>query len=221
MRAADRWREIEEELGEDWDEAHLRFVPEDKDAIGKAAAVLAPLGPGRAENELRFQVTRRGSSPERLRNLLARLDRKRVWGELTLVDATHVAPPAEGEAALAQPRRRHGLVEQWDEEIAKLPPGWRDLLLQLELDSTDFLASAALLGAPLNPTRVPGAVALRFRVSERGSGGYGTSPGMARRCLERMDAAGMTGELSVLNALSDVDNVATQGPVWRVAGRSV
>jgi hypothetical protein len=44
---------------------------------------------------------------------------------------------------------------------------------------------------------------------------------MVRRCLERMDEAGITGILSVLNALSETDNVGTQGPVWRVAGRSV
>jgi hypothetical protein len=31
----------------------------------------------------------------------------------------------------------------------------------------------------------------------------------------------VTGTLTVLNALSETDNVATQGPVWRLAGRSV
>ncbi|HSG12416.1 MAG TPA: hypothetical protein VLA22_00950, partial [Gaiellaceae bacterium] len=71
----------------------------------------------------------------------------------------------------------------------------------------------------LNPSRVPGSVAIRFRVSS--GRGYGTSPGMARRCLERMDADGITGRLSVVLGLSDADNAATQGPVWRIAGRSV
>jgi len=216
MRALDRWKELEEQLGPDWDVAFLSFVPED---MSRAAAVLAPLGPGRYGKELRFQVSRHGAGPDRLENLLKRLDRKRVWGELALVDA-HVEPRADAAAAAELPRRRK-LVEQWDEELAKLPPGWRDLLVELELDSTDFLAQAALAGAPLNPTRVPGEIALRFRVVEHGVGGYGTAPGMARRCLERMDAAGITGKLEVLNALSDVDYVSTQGPVWRVAGRSV
>ena len=78
---------------------------------------------------------------------------------------------------------------------------------------------AALLGAPLNPTRVPDAMALRFRAS--GKQGYGVSPQMARRCFERMDAEGITGRIAILNALSDTENADTQGPVWRVAGRSV
>jgi hypothetical protein len=44
---------------------------------------------------------------------------------------------------------------------------------------------------------------------------------MARRCFERMDADGITGRIVVLGGLSDTENVDTQGPVWRVAGRSV
>ena len=109
-------------------------------------------------------------------------------------------------------------MDAWEAELAKLPPDWTDLLCELEVDSSDFLPRAALLGAPLNPTRNPDSLALRFRV---GRGGYGTSPTMARRCLERMDAEGITGRIRVLNALSEVGNVATQGPVWRVAGRAV
>ena len=71
----------------------------------------------------------------------------------------------------------------------------------------------------MNPTRVPGETALRFRAS--GKQGYGVSPQMARRCFERMDAEGITGRIAILNALSDTENADTQGPVWRVAGRSV
>jgi hypothetical protein len=71
----------------------------------------------------------------------------------------------------------------------------------------------------MNPTRVPDATALRFRVS--GKQGYGVSPGMARHCLERMDAEGITGRITALTVLSDTENAVTQGPVWRVAGRSV
>ena len=47
------------------------------------------------------------------------------------------------------------------------------------------------------------------------------SPPMARRCLERMDAEGITGSVSVLYGLSDAENAVTQGPVWRFAGKSV
>ena len=66
---------------------------------------------------------------------------------------------------------------------------------------------------------MPDEIALRFRAS--GKQGYGVSPQMARRCLERMDAEGITGSVSVLYGLSDTENALTQGPVWRLAGRSV
>ena len=212
MPSVDQWKAIEETLGDAWDEAQLSFVVEDAGAVVDGAAVLAPLGPGRAGAELRFQVARRGGEPERLRNLLGRLDRKRIWGTLRLVGAHH-KPRAEA-APVAQ-----GLAKTWDTALAELPPDWSDLLCELELDSTDYLPRAALLGAPLNPTRNPDTISLRFRVL--GKQGYGTSAGMARRCLERMDAEGITGSVTVLHALSDTVNAVTQGPVWRIAGRSV
>lgn len=219
MPALDRWEKIEAELDPAWDTVFLSFVPEDGHAMTRAAGVLAPLGPGRSGKELRFQVSRHGGGPDRLVNLLGRLDRNRIWGELTLVDSRVSEPVPEAAPVLVNGERP--LVEQWDDEIAKLPPGWRDLLAAIDLDSTDFLAQAALVGAPLNPARVPGEIALRFRVAAYGLGGYGAAQGMARRCLERMDATGVTGRLRIVDALSETDNVATQGPVWRIAGRSL
>ena len=44
---------------------------------------------------------------------------------------------------------------------------------------------------------------------------------MTRRCLERVDAEELRGELDILRVLSDTHPVATQGPVWYVEGRSV
>lgn len=216
MQAAGQWELIERDLGTDWDEARFLFSVEDPGAIGDAAAVLAPLGPGRAGGELRFQIRREGGGPDKVRNLVGRLDRKRIWGTLTLVDS-RAEPHAQPLAV--EPEEDVGIVESWDAALAELPPGWRDLFCELELDSTDYLPRAALLGAPLNPTRNPEEIALRFRVS---SGvGYGTSPGMARRCLERIEGDGITGRASVLNVLSDTGNEATLGPVWRIGGRSV
>jgi hypothetical protein len=217
MKALDQWRQLERQLDPDWDVVSLSFVPDD---VSRAAAVLAPLGPGRYGRELRFQVSRRGGGLDGLVNILRRLDGNRVWGELTLVDA-RVERHEEPADTQAEEGGRPSLAAQWDEEVGKLAPGWRDLLVELDLGSTDFLAQAALLGAALNLSRVPGRIALHFRVAEHGGGGYGASAGMARQCLERMDAAGITGELRILHALADVDYVATQGPVWRVAGRSV
>ena len=213
MLAVDQWNEIRERLADDWDEARLTFAVEEEGAVGKAAATLAPLGPGRVGSELRFQLRRRGGGPENVRNLLGRLDEKRIWGSLELVDSRVAAPAEEA------PPARGSLADAWDDEVARLAPGWRDLLCELELESSDYVPRAALLGAPLNPTRRRDAIAPRFRVSR--DGGYGASPGMARRCLERMDSEGIAGRVAILHGLSDTDNVGTQGPVWRIGGRSV
>jgi hypothetical protein len=226
VKALEQWRQIESGLDPNWDDARFAFVVDDQEGIGDAAAVLAPLGPGRYGRELRFQVSRRGAGPERLANLLRRLDRKRIWGTLTLVDAQAAPAPEPEEAEPAAAFVEAGapvasLAEAWDAEVARLPPDWRDVLAALEFESTDYLAQAALLGAPLNPTRVPGEIKLRFRVNSRGAGGYGAPSGLVRRCLERMDAAGVKGRLGVVSAISGTDNVATQGIVWRLAGRAV
>ena len=214
MRAADQWMSIEQELDPEWAEVRLTFAPEGSSS--DAAAVLAPLQPVRTGNELRFHVARADAGGERVRNVLRRLDRKRIWGTLALIDATSRAElePSSPGALPAGP-----LAAQWDGLLATLPPDWSDLLAELGLDSSDNVPRAALLGAPMNPTRVPEALALRFRVS--GKQGYGVAPQMARRCFERMDAEGITGRITVVYDLSDSANDVTQGPVWRVAGRSV
>ena len=215
MRAADQWAQIEGALGADWAEAQLSFTPEG--STSEAAAVLGPVQPVRVGDELRFHLTRVDGGAERARNTLRRLDRKRIWGTLALIDA--VADPAPATDATAPQTAGRSLVDAWDGALSSLPPDWSDLLCELELDSSDHVPRAALLGAPLNPSRVPGATSLRFRVS--GKQGYGVSPQMARRCFERMHAEGITGRIAILHALSDTENADTQGPVWRLAGRSV
>lgn len=214
MAAADQWARIEEALDPEWAELRLAFAPEG--AFADAAAVLGPLQPVRVGDELRFHVTRSDGGAERTRNTLSRLDRKRVWGALALIEVTESDAPA---AIPTVPAAALGVADSWDEAISSLPPDWSDLLCELELDSSDHVPRAALLGAPMNLTRVPDAIALRFRAS--GKQGYGVSPQMARRCFERMDGDGITGRITVLRVISDSENADTQGPVWRVAGRSV
>ena len=214
MRAADQWAQIEEGLEPGWTEAQLTFTPEGSSA--DAAAVLGPLQPGRVEGGLRLHITRSGGGTERARNIFRRLDRRRIWGTLSLVGVIEDVAPAP--AAVPVPAARL-LADAWDDALSELPPDWSDLLCELELDASDLLPRAALLGAPLNPSRVPDAIALRFRVS--GKQGYGVAPQMARRCFERMDAEGITGRIAVLHGLSDTENAVTQGPVWRLAGKSV
>jgi hypothetical protein len=100
-----------------------------------------------------------------------------------------------------------------------LPDDWSDIYAEVELASTDYLERAALLMAPLNPARYGGKPGFRFRCARRF--GYGASPQMVRRCLERLDEEGIRGNVRVLRVLSDTEPVYTQGPVWYVGGRSV
>jgi hypothetical protein len=215
MRTVDQWAQIEEDLPPDWSEAQLTFVAEG--SVADAAAVLGPLQPGRVGDALRLHVERTDGGVERARNIFRRLDGRRIWGTLELIGAIEDVVP--GSASAETTMSGASLAETWDAALAALPPDWSDILCVLELDSSDHVPRAALLGAPLNPSRVPGDVALQFRAS--GKQGYGVSPQMARRCFERMDAEAITGSIRIAYGLSDTENAATQGPVWRLAGRSV
>ena len=214
MRLGDRWRQIERELPEKWSDARLLLRVADPAQAERAAAQLSPLMPGRSGNEIRFYTAHRGAgaSTDAVRRVLRGLDRDGIRGELELVSA---GEPEPGALAVERPR----LAEAWDAAVATLPPDWSDLYAELELTSTDHLERAALLLAPLNPARYGGKPALRFRVARRF--GYGASPGMTRRCLERLDEDDIHGQLRVLRVLSDTDPVSTQGPVWYVEGKAV
>jgi hypothetical protein len=215
MRTVEQWAQIEEGLPPDWSEAQITFVAEG--SVEDAAAVLGPLQPGRVGDALRLHVPRADGGVERARNIFRRLDGRRIWGTLELIGAIEDVVPDRTAEETASPRT--ALAESWDDALAALPPDWSDILCVLELDSSDHLPRAALLGAPMNPSRVLGDIALQFRAS--GKQGYGVSPQMARRCFERMDAEGITGSIRIAHGLSDTENAATQGPVWRLAGRSV
>lgn len=213
MKLVDQWRAIEAGLPSDWAEAQLELVVETPSERPRAAGLLGPAAPIRVGDALRFSARRGGgaSGPEGIRRLLAAVDRARIWCELRLVDATR----AETVAAEPEPT----LAEGWNAVMASLPPDWSDLHCEVRLLSSDYLDRAALLMAPLNPTRADDTAHLRFRVARRF--GYGAAPEMALRCLERCDAERIRGSVDLLRVLSDTRNVATQGPVWRVAGRSV
>jgi hypothetical protein len=176
--------------------------------------MLTPLMPGRSGAEIRFHTGRGGAgpSPDAVRRLLRRLDREGIRGELELVSADRAEP---GVLAIES----ESLAEAWRVALARLPPDWSDLYAELQLTSSDHLERAALLVSPLNPARYGGTTALRFRVARRF--GYGASADMLARCLERVDAEEITGELRILRMLSDTDPVSTQGPVWYVEGRAV
>jgi hypothetical protein len=214
VRLADQWRQIERELPEDWSDASLVLRARDPAQAERAAALLTPLSAGRSGDEIRFHTALggAGASPDAVRRLLRGLDDDGIRGELELVS---VGKPEPGVLTVERSR----LAEAWDEALATLPPDWSDLYAELELTSTDHLERAALLFSPLNPARYGGKPALRFRVAKRF--GYGASPDMVRRCLQRMDEEGIKGQVRILRVLSDTDPVATQGPVWYVEGRAV
>jgi hypothetical protein len=209
----EQWREIVDGLPEDWAEARLRLEIADDSECDRAAAVLGPINPGRRGKVLRFSTARRGGhSPTLVERLLRRLDDERIQGELELVGAEEAGPAPP-------PVERSTLAGTWDASVAALPPDWSDLYCEVELVSSDWLDRAALLMAPVNPARYGEAPGFRFRVARRF--GYGASPEMTRRCLERVDQEQIRGELRILRVLSDTDPVHTQGPVWYVEGRSV
>jgi hypothetical protein len=214
VSVVEQWREIQDGLPEDWADARLRLTIQDAELAARAAALLGPINPGRRGNVLRFYAARRGTgqSPGLVERLLARLDEERIPGQLELVgtDEAELAPPQV---------ERPTLAGTWDASVAALPPDWSDLYCEVELVSSDWLDRAALLMAPVNPARFGGVPGFRFRVARLF--GYGASPGMTRRCLERVDQEHIRGELRILRVLSDTNPVHTQGPVWYVEGRSV
>ena len=213
MSLEDQWRRIEARLPEEWADAELALKVSNPVERARAAALLGPANPGRAGSELRFAAHRRGTGTgaEAVRRLVRRVDEAWIRGHLRLVDTTEI--PSEAEVD------RGGLAPAWDGLVSGLPPDWSDLLCEIDLTSSDYLQRAALLLAPVNPARAEGGWRFRFRVARRF--GYGASPEMTRRCLERLDDDGIVGHVAVLRALSDTHNVATQGPVWYVGGKAV
>lgn len=213
MRLVEQWRRLRSELPENWGEVKLDVAVPRAEVRPRAAALLGPAGPGRLGDTLRLSVFRAGGGigPDQAERLFRKLDEERIRGTVTL--GTVAERPERA------PAPRGSLAEAWDEAEAALPDDWSDLLCELGLTSSDHLDRAALPLAPLNPARDGKRSAFRFRVAQ--SFGYGASPQMTRRCFVRLDAEGIPGRLTILRVLSDTDNVATQGPVWRVGGRAV
>lgn len=211
MTLAEQWRELEAGLPRDWSAARVVLTVAEDERADEAALMLGPLAPGRTGSRFSLSV-RRSADPARL---FRRLDADAIRGRIDLLGAEEPARPA----AAPRAERARPLSEQWDELVGRLPPDWSDVYAEVELDSSDYLQRGALLLAPVNPARYGGPSALRFRCARRS--GYGVAEAMARRCMQRLDAERITGRLSLLRSLSATSHVATQGPVWRVGGRSV
>ena len=209
MALADQFRQMLSELPPDWPSAELALTVADPAKAARAAALLGPLAPGRSGATIRFGCSRTGT--DNVAKLLGKLDRERIAGTLEL-EATAV--PAAVEEVEEVP-----LAEAWADELAALPADWSDLFAEVEFTSSDHLAPAALRLAPVNPLRDGERLAFRFRSARRF--GYGAAEPVVRRCLERVDEAGIPGTVRVIHVFSDTNPVGTQGPVWFVGGRNV
>lgn len=207
------WARLEAALPADWLRAEYLLRVGDPAASDRAAALLGPLNPFRqGDDELVFSVVRAGGlGTDGARRLLGGLDGEEIAGSLEVrAVLTSGGETTDGGG---------GLAAAWDAMVATLPEDWSDLHCELALDYGDELDRAALLVAPINPVRHKPEPALRFRVAR--TFGYGCSPGMARRCLARLDEQRIPGSVKVLRMLCDTRPAATQGPVWYAGGKVI
>jgi hypothetical protein len=207
----EQWNGLENGLDPRWSDARLSLRIDVDEARERAAALLAPAGPGLSGETIRFYVERsgRGIGPEAARRLLRRLDAGGIAGELTLVSASEAESPAE----IARPT----LAAEWEAALEALPSDWSDLVAELELQSSVDVDRAAVLCAPLNPIQGTGRPGFRLRCAS--ARGYGASVGMVRACLRRLDDEGIAGHVRVTRVLSDVHPVGTQGATFLVGRR--
>jgi hypothetical protein len=208
---AQQWNVIGSELPQGWARAELRLELKDREAADRAAAMLGPAGPYRAApTVLLFNVARDGTatSPDNLSRLL----RYVPTGTLSL-SGSQAAPQTSARREIST------LTSSWDAGIAGLPADWSDLFAEIQLTSTDFVERAAVLCIQCNPRRDGDRAAFRFRCAREK--GYGVSPEMARRCLERCDAEKIHGAIVILRVVSGTRHVATQGPVWLADGKTL
>jgi hypothetical protein len=215
VKLVEQWAALERRLPADWESVALRLRTEQPDERHEAARVLGPMNVGFVGDELALTVRRAGgaSGPQAARRLFARLDEARIWCLLEQEGVAEAPPRLDEPESVSS----ESVAAAWDAALDDLPAGWSDLLCLLELDSSALLPRAALVCAPLNPTRDLHHVGFTFRCAR--TTGYGVSPAMARRCFEQLDAEEIRGTVSVLRSLSSTDNVATQGAVWYVGGK--
>ncbi|MSO58375.1 MAG: hypothetical protein EXQ77_04970 [Thermoleophilia bacterium] len=214
MGLTDQWRTLEGRLTSGWETTSLRIRPERKGDLAEVARLLGSMGAGRVGGEVAVTVQRAGGTqgPQAAVRLFARIDQAglacRLGVESETSGLTAAAAPAEEQAPA---------TASWDGALAGLPSDWSDALACFTVRSSDELDRAALLCAPLNPTRDGDALTFLFRCARRA--GYGASAATTRRAFERLDAEGIPAEVSVLRVLSGTDNVGTQGTAWVVGGK--
>ena len=207
-----QWRSLADGLPEGWRTAGLRLELRERETADRAAALLGPAQPFRAEPDvLRFDAARDGTAtgPDGVTRLLTRLDDDGIGGTLTLASSKQ-APPraARGETLLA---------DAWDTALAGLPPDWSDLLCELDaaLDRLRRARRRALHPDEPAPRRRPrrAALPLRARVGLRRLARDG--PPLLRALRPRGHPRHGDGAARAHRHPPR----RTQGPVWQLDGR--
>jgi hypothetical protein len=104
------------------------------------------------------------------------------------------------------------LATEFHEAIADQAPDWSDALFELTLRDELRFDEARLAMAPAQLERRAGIRdVFSFRVSR--VRGYGAHAPLAEACLAKLDAAGIEGELELVQVLHEVEPNWTQGPV--------
>jgi hypothetical protein len=216
VRLVEQWEELQAALPQGWQRASVTLELDDPAEADRAAVVLGPAAPWRSGASFRLDVHRSAgpvsADPGLVSRILARLDSEGIGGR---VEPAAFGGVGDAEEAAAVKR---SLGHEWGDLVAALPADWSHALVRLRLDSSDFVDRAALLMAPCNP-QLEGHSTLRFRAAR--SRGYGVAAQMARRSFERLDGEGITGTVEIFHVVSDAHPVATQGPVFRLGGRSL
>ena len=103
-------------------------------------------------------------------------------------------PPSSSSWIICVPM---ALAERADEIVRGLPRDWERARIQLTLEEPADADRAALVLAPASPGR-SGSTFILHVTSD--SAGDGTSPGLTRRVLARLDEAGIRGRLRLVDA---------------------
>ena len=111
------------------------------------------------------------------------------------------------------------LAAAWDDLLEGLSENWSDLLVQVDLGAEEPYPPVALIVSALNPERCDERAGFRFRVGR--SYGYGAAASTVRHCLEQLGEHQVEGRLRLIGVLSQRRPFETQGPVWRLGGRSL
>ena len=215
MKLVEQWRTIEAELPAGWVDVAARRRPRDGAERPRAASIARPGEPRSRRRRAPLHVRRGGGARAvgpSARDALRQAGRgARSGRRCALVDVDGERRRGAAERRPLADRvgsRGRGAAPRLERRV-------RRARLRLERRPRPRPRCCC---APLNPTHVAGRSAFRFRVA---TGRLRRVAEMVARCLARLDAEEIRGEVEILRVLCETGHVATQGPVFRVGGQSV